>query len=169
MTATSLWLLSLFYWLHMLATVVWLGGLASLSIFILPLAERSLDESAYARFLDGVQRHLEALGWLCLLILVGTGLFQMVANPNYQGFLEIQNHWALAIFLKHLIFAVVVGLNAYITWVLTPKLRRLALYRAKGKEMAQEQHLQMRMAFMLRLNLILGLIILALTALARAS
>lgn len=169
MTTPSVWVLSLMYWLHMLATVVWLGSLASLSIFILPFVQGSLDKGAYARLLEGVQRRLGPLGWFCLTILVSTGLFQMSANPNYQGLLNIHNRWALAIFLKHLVFALVVALSAYITWVIHPKLYRLALSQAQGKEVPQSQRLQKQEVHLMRLNLILGLIILALTALARAS
>jgi uncharacterized membrane protein len=184
MSSPPLLALSLTYWLHMLATVVWLGGLAALSILVLPSAQSSLESDAYSRLLEAIQRRLDPLGWLCLAILVGTGLFQMSANPNYQGFLAINNRWAVAILTKHLVFFAMTGLSAYLTWGVLPALRRAALRQARqtqARQMADDnqmhanaanaelQRLKSREALLLRLNLFLGVIILALTAIARAS
>ncbi len=38
MTSPSVWALSLAYWLHMLATVAWIGGLVTLCMLVLPAA-----------------------------------------------------------------------------------------------------------------------------------
>jgi uncharacterized membrane protein len=166
--------LSFAYWLHMLATVVWIGGLAALAIFVLPAARAALEPGPYAAFLAALQRRLDALGWFCLLILVATGLFQMSASPHYQGFLAIQNLWAGAILLKHLLFFSMAGVSAYLTWGLAPRLRRLALLQAHQAQAGQagaEQaaRLQKQELNLLRLNLLLGMLILALTALARSA
>jgi uncharacterized membrane protein len=159
--------LSIAYWLHMLATVVWIGGLAALALLVLPAAQRTLDGKAFANLLAGIQRRLDPLGWFCLALLAGTGLFQMSANPNYQGFLATQGTWATAILLKHILFAVMTVLSAYLTWGLLPALRRGALRAAQGA--AEAERLQRRNLLLLRLNLILALFVLALTALARAA
>ena len=171
---TSTWGLSLVYWLHMLATVVWIGGLAALGLLVLPAARRTLDEGAYPAFLAALQRRLDPLGWFSLAVLAGTGMIQMGANPNYQGFLAIQGRWATAILLKHLVFLGMVGVSAYLTWGLLPHLRRMALLQAGLADQAEGasarlMYLQRQETLLLRLNLILGVIVLALTALARAS
>ena len=88
------WALSLAYYLHMLATIVWIGSLTSLAILVLPAARRSLAPEAFAALLGNLQRRLDNLGWLSIIVLAGTGLFQMSANPNYPGFLAITNRWA---------------------------------------------------------------------------
>ena len=59
-------ILVLFYWLHLLATVVWIGGLASMALIVLPAARRSLDDSAFAGFLGRVQERLTRwVGCVC--------------------------------------------------------------------------------------------------------
>jgi uncharacterized membrane protein len=171
---TSAWGLSLVYWLHMLATVVWIGGLAALGLLILPAARKTLDARAYLAFLAALQRRLDSLGWFSLAVLAGTGMIQMGANPNYQGFLAIQGRWAAAILLKHLVFLGMAGVSAYLTWGLMPRLQRIALLQASVGDRAeavsaQAAELQRQEAFLLRINLILGIIILALTSVARAS
>lgn len=166
------WALILAYWLHMLATVVWIGGLAALSIFVLPAARGALEAQAYAKLLGEIQKRLETWGWFCLVVLAATGMLQMSANPNYQGFLALQSRWSVAILVKHILFLGMAGLSAYLTWGLYPRLRRLALQRAlRGGE---ESHGNVKdwekrqETVLLRVNLVLGLLILALTAVARA-
>ncbi len=179
--ATPAWALTAFYALHMLSTVVWIGGLSALVILVLPVAQRVLDLKTYAAFVENIQRRFDPLSWFCLILLGGTGLFQMSANPNYHGFLAITNRWAVAILLKHGVFLGMIAVNAYISgWVL-PGLRRAALRLAKKREGEQAQaisaekpssemaQLQRMNAALLRLNLVLAVLILALTALARAS
>jgi uncharacterized membrane protein len=163
------WALSLVYWLHMLATVAWIGGLAAMVLLVLPAARRSLDTSAYAALLAAIQRRLDPLGWISLLLLVGTGLFQMSASPNYQGFLAISNRWAAAILVKHLVFFVMVGVSAYLTWGLLPRLGRVALRQSRGLEAPEAEQLRHRETSLIRLNLVLGAVVLALTAIARVS
>jgi uncharacterized membrane protein len=169
MEATPTWALTIAFWLHMLATVVWIGGLAALSILVLPAARKALDASAYAALIESIQRRLDPLGWLCLLLLVATGLVQMSANPNYRGFLAINNQWAVAILIKHIVFAGMTAVSAYLTWGLLPALRRAALLQAHGQAAAGAERLRSQELLLLRLNLLLGFLVLALTALARAS
>ncbi len=166
---TPSWALSLIYWLHMLATVVWIGGLSTLAILVLPAARQTLDAKTYAGFLQKIRRQLDSLGWLCLIVLAGTGLFQMSANPNYQGFLAISNRWGLAILLKHLLFLGMAGVSAYLTWGLLPELQRLALRLSQGQDASDSQRLFRQEAMLVRANLVLGVLILALTAIARAA
>jgi uncharacterized membrane protein len=166
------WALSLAYWLHMLATVVWIGGLAATALLVLPAARRSLDGQAYSKFLADLQRRMDPLAWTSLVFLVGTGLFQMSANPNYLGLLAIDNRWSVAILLKHLVFLAMTGVSVYLTWGLLPRIQRLALLAARRSETPEPgeiEHLHSQELGLLRLNLILALVVLALTALARAA
>jgi uncharacterized membrane protein len=169
MTPPSIWALSLAYWLHMLATVAWIGGLVSLSLLVLPAAHRSLDNQAYASLIDQLRRRLDPLGWACLIVLAATGMFQMSANPNYQGFLAVDNRWAIAILIKHLVFLAMIGVSAFMTWGLMPRLQRAVLLAARGQEAPDGQRWQQQEKLLLWLNLILGVLVLGLTALARAS
>jgi uncharacterized membrane protein len=169
MTPPSVWALSLAYWLHMLATVAWIGGLVTLSVLVLPAAHQSLDDKAYAALIGRLRRRLDPLGWACLIVLAATGMFQMSANPNYQGFLAIDNPWAVAILIKHLVFLGMIAVSAFLTWGILPRLQRAALLASRGRETPEAQSWQRQEQMLLWLNLALGVLVLALTALARAS
>jgi uncharacterized membrane protein len=167
--STPYWALSLVFWLHMLATVAWIGGLVAVVVLVLPAAKKNLLSETYAIYLGQIQRRLDPIGWLSLAILLATGLFQMSANPNYQGFLSISNRWAASMLLKHILFIGMIGISAYMTWGIMPGLRRIAMKQAKGLDVQSAEQLQKRETLLLRINLILGILILGLTAFARAA
>jgi uncharacterized membrane protein len=163
--------LTIAYWMHILATVIWIGGLSSLAIFVLPAARRSMQPGQYSVFLAALQSRIQQIGWFCLIVLIFTGMFQMISHPNYQGFLVISTPWAEAILIKHLTVAVMLGLSSYITWGLMPALQRMAFMQSVGKpgDPGVLEKLVERETFLLRLNLFLAVIVLLLTAWARTS
>ncbi len=163
--------LTIAYWAHLLATVVWIGGLVALNVFVVPAARKALSPEQFARLLGAIQPRLQQIGWFCLTVLIFTGLFQMVSHPNYQGFLVIDSTWAVAILLKHLAVAGMILVSGYMTWFIGPALQRMAVLQAHGKEVdaAQAERLRSREAQLLQLNLLLSVVVLALTALARSS
>ncbi len=161
--------MTVIYWLHMLATVIWIGGLAALVLLVIPAARRSLDAAGFAALMGALQQRLDPLGWFCLALLVGTGMFQMSSNPHYNGFLAIDSTWAAAILLKHGLFLIMTGASAYLTWGVLPALRRAALKVSLGQPAPDLLRLERRNLLLMRLNLLLALLVLALTALARAS
>lgn len=165
------WALILIYWLHMLTTVVWIGGLAASNFILMPLARATLPEGAYLVFSERVLKRLQEIGWIALAVLVGTGLFQMSAHPAYQGFLRIDNAWAMAILLKHSVIGGMVLVSAWITWGLMPQLRRMNYLLNAGVVVDETSRLrlQRRHAWLVRLNLGLSVVVLLLTAWARVS
>lgn len=167
---TPFWAISVAYWLHMLATVVWIGGMATLTFVIIPAARTTIPEVAYPAFLERLRRRLDPLGWISLSVLLATGMFQMSANPNYSGFLAVENRWAAAILVKHLVFGGMIAVSAYQTWGLLPALNRALLRLSTGKGDPDERaRLQRREWLLLRVNFALSVLVLALTALARAA
>jgi uncharacterized membrane protein len=166
---TPVWALSIAYWVHMLATVLWIGGLATLSLMVLPAARKVLAPQAYADLLSALQKRLDPLGWFSVIVLLASGMLQMSSNQNYEGFLSIKGLWASSILIKHILFGLMVLVSGYLTWGLLPALRRAALRKASGKEPPEIEKLQKREVFLLRLNLILGVFVLLLTAIARSA
>ncbi len=162
------WALALIYWIHMLATVLWLGSLASLSLLVLP-ALRKVDTKSQGILFEAIQKRLDPLGWFSLALLLVTGMFQMSANPNYEGFLAISGQWASSILIKHIFFVAMIAVSAAQTWWLLPSMQRAMLRQQKSGDMAEVAALQKREALLLNLNLILAILVLGMTALARAA
>jgi uncharacterized membrane protein len=171
MKAAPEWALAVTYWLHMLATVAWLGGLSTLVLLILPAARRALDSEHQRDFLRQIRMRLQQIGWFSLLLLVATGMFQMSSNPNYHGFLAIENSWSAAILFKHLVIGLLILVSAYISWGLYPAVERAAIRVKAGDQQACAviEKIEGRELNLLRVNLAISILVLALTAWARAA
>lgn len=164
------WALALAFWLHMAATVVWIGGLFYQAVLLAPAIEGHLSPELGRRLLQALRRRFTPLAWLSLAVLVGTGLMQMAGNPNYEGFLSIQNLWARAILTKHVAILGMVIIAVYQTWFIQPQIERALLRRAMQPERGDEAApLLSRQVRLHRWNFILGILVLALTALARTA
>ena len=163
------WALALTYWLHLLATVTWVGSLAGVSLLILPAMKRSLDSENQLVFIEAMQKRLEPIAWFCMSLLVLTGLFQMSVNPHYDGFLSTSTQWSLAILTKHILGILMVVVSAIQTWEVIPAIRR-AIMRSKKNDNADEiESLRRREIRLLRMNFGLSILILLATAFARAA
>jgi uncharacterized membrane protein len=167
-SAIPTWALAALYWLHMLATVTWIGSLVSIYVLILPIAGRALKPVDELALLDGVQKRLEPIAWFSVSLLVATGLFQMSVNPHYNGFLSTSGQWSLAILAKHALVVVLVAVSAAHTWDVLPSMRRLLMRRDKA-DPEQILRLQRRERALLRASLVLAMLILLATAVMRAS
>jgi uncharacterized membrane protein len=162
------WALASLYWLHMLATVAWIGSLVSIYVLILPISGRALKPVDELALLDGVQKRLEPIAWFSVSLLVVTGLFQMSVNPHYNGFLSTSGQWSLAILAKHMLVVVLVAVSAVHTWDVLPSMRRLLMRRDKA-DAEQVLRLQRRERTLLTVSLALAMLILLATAVMRAS
>ncbi len=164
------WVLSAAYWLHMAATVAWVGGLLFQSLLV-PPATRGLEPLARARFFDSLSRRFQPIAWLSLVVLIFTGLTQMAAHPDYAGLLVIDGRWAQALLAKHLAFGGMVVIAAVQTWILQPRLSRHLLLEAAGAALDGGASTRTRQGIerLTRANAVLALIVLALTAIARTA
>ena len=163
------WALALIYWIHMLATVTWIGGIVAISILVLPAAKRVLKPVDQLAFLDAMQKRLEPLAWFSITALIATGLFQLSANEHYNGFLDVSTQWSLSILIKHSLGLVMGAVTAVQTWEVLPAIRRTLMRKEKGASEEEIIRLQKREERLLKANLILSVLILGATALARAA
>jgi uncharacterized membrane protein len=168
-SAPPAWALAITFWLHLLATVTWIGSLAGISFLVLPAMQRSLSPETQLVFIEAMQKRLEPIAWFSMSLLVLTGLFQMSVNPHYDGFLSISTQWSLAILTKHLLGIVMVVVSAIQTWEVIPAIRRAIVKSRKSRNTDELDALRRREILLLRMNFGLSILILLATAFARAS
>lgn len=168
MSAPSTTTLAVIYWLHMLATVIWIGSLAAINLLVLPASTRTLKLVDQLSFISALQKRLEPLAWFCMGILVVTGLFQMSTSPHYNGFLSISTQWSLSILVKHGFAVIMVVVSAIQTWDVLPAIQRTLMKKDQASE-EELARLQKKELLILRVNLALSILILGATAFARVS
>ncbi|MDX1412796.1 MAG: CopD family protein [Candidatus Promineifilaceae bacterium] len=161
------WVLAISYWIHLLATVVWLGGITLMLLVAWPaLQQGSLASNQWFN----IQRRFMPWANASLVILLVTGFLQMSLDSNYTGFLQVDSAWAWAILLKHIVFAVMVIITVYVQVVLYPAMTRLTLLEEKNPNSAADERDKLRQqeVRMLRLNVLCAAGVLLFTAIATA-
>ncbi len=155
--------ISLFF--HISATVVWIGGLVITVLLVWPEVNRALAESPNLyRLLLRLRKRFQPLSNISLAVLVVTGLFQMTADPNYNGAFNFDNTWSKIILLKHIIIGAMAVSGLILQNVISPALERTTLLREKGKgDDAEWEKLRRREVRLTWLNALLGVLVLALS------
>lgn len=169
MTPPPAWVLAIIYWLHMLATVAWVGSLAAMTFLVLPAMQRTLSADTQLVFIDAIQKRFEPIAWFSISLLVLTGLFQMSLNPHYDGLLSTSTQWSLAILTKHILGSMMVVVSAIQTWEVFPAIRRAILLSKKNNNQDELDRLRRREILLVRINCGLAILVLAATAVARVS
>ncbi len=164
------WLVVASYFLHFVATVVWVGGIVLMAIVGYPGLRRALGLGPQTgAAIAELQRRLAPLYLLSLITLGLTGLLQMSVNSYYEGFLVFGNLWSIVILLKHIAFLIMSAITAYSIGSLSPALNRLTLLETKGKAGGGElSALRNREERLNQLNVACALIVLLFTAIARS-
>jgi len=140
--------------LHDLFTVIWIGGMLTLGLIVLPATRKVLgsDEEA-KRLMAVVQRRLSPLVYASILGLILTGALLARREPAFQGLLHFGTPYGLVLGIKHLLTVLMVGITV---------VRSLVLRSAHKPS-------QQRLKIMLLLsNIALGLLVLLLSGLSVA-
>ena len=169
MPLPPVWAIALTFWIHMLATVAWVGSLFAIALLVLPAMRRTLEPDVQLAFLEAMQKRLEPIAWFSLSALFLTGMFQMSINPNYDGFVSTSTRWSVAILSKHLLGIIMIVVSAIQTWEVIPAIRRAILLSKKTDNRETLETLRRKEVTMLRINFGLSLLVLLATAFARAA
>ncbi len=154
-----IFLITLSYWIHLIATVIWLGGIVMMAFVALPAwRKQTLSDNQWL----ALQMRLTPLVNGSMAVLWISGFIQMTNDSHYTGFFSIDSTWAWAMLLKHLAIIVMMGLTLFVQFNVHPAVKRQML----GKQSTTQ--LIGRDITLLRLNLLLALIILLFTAVATA-
>ncbi|MCY4070829.1 MAG: CopD family protein [Chloroflexi bacterium] len=125
--------ISLFF--HILATVVWIGGILLITFLVIPQVNNVLeDQTALHQILFRIRGRFAQVSNLALAVLIVTGLLQMTADPNYGGLLRLHNQWSRVLLLKHLLIAIMAILGLALQWSVAPALERVGLLLQHGKD-----------------------------------
>jgi uncharacterized membrane protein len=155
-------ILVLTYWLHLLATVVWIGGLAMLTLIAWPGIDRN-----FAGAVDALEKRFRPWANISLAMLLVTGLIQMGGDHHYEGFLVIDNTWSVGLLIKHILIGLMIVTGVIMQMNVYPALERARLLASKGKA-TEDDVVHRRLRRLTALNLALGILVLLTTAVITA-
>ncbi|MFQ5981301.1 MAG: DUF4149 domain-containing protein [Candidatus Heimdallarchaeota archaeon] len=161
---TLLWIMTLVNWLHLLATVVWIGGVIVNVAIVMPSAKEALDPPTMGKLIGTFMKRFRPIIYGCAVVLVITGIPMMTQNTEYEDIGNFENVWTIVMLVKHLLVALMIFVAVYAFETLAPQAGELAA-QGPSTELTAIQKRQMRVGM---IGLILGLIVLLLTGAATA-
>lgn len=105
-------LISISVWLHILATVVFIGHYLLLATIYLPVLSKN------GTALSEISKCSRSWIYASLTIFMVTGIYLMLVDPNYLGIGNFNNFWAVMMLLKHLIIVVMIALGFWYNAIL---------------------------------------------------
>ena len=145
--------IALSYWLHALATVVFIGHYVLLAGVYLP----SLSKDGPA--LGGISKRSRPWMYASLVIFMVTGIYLTIVDPNYQGIGNFGNFWAVMMLIKHILIVAMIALGFFYNAIL----RVGPLMSSNNPEQAIA-----RFRSYVNVMAVCGVLVLLLTALAQA-
>jgi uncharacterized membrane protein len=100
-------LISLSYWLHAMATVIFIGHFVLLALVYLPVLAKSGNEVA----LSEISKRSRPWMYISLIIFLVTGIYLMIIDPNYLGVGNFSNGWAILMLVKHILVIVMLAMG----------------------------------------------------------
>ena len=141
--------LALVTFLHDLLTVVWIGGLITLGLTVMPSVKKILGKGPETKkLMDAIQKRHSVLIYISIIGLVLTGLLQANRTSAFLGLFSFGNTYSVILAAKHILVLAMIAIALY---------RSLAL----GKTSTPTQ--EKLKATLLILNIIFGVGILLLS------
>lgn len=147
---------ALVIFLHNLFTAVWIGGLLTLTLSVLPSVKAVTGLGPQTKALNqAIQQRLSRLVYLSIIGLIVTGVLQANRSEEFGGLFSIDSDYSFVLTLKHLLV---------IAMVIITLLRSLGLKRLKLAAPAKDK----LSVGLLMANLVLGLGVLLLSGFSAA-
>ena len=144
--------------LHLLATVTWIGGMIYINIVLMPSLS-AIDPSQRGRLLGATTKRFMLLSWGSIIILVITGLLK---TPS-QMLLNISGVYGISLTLKHFVILLMIVIGLLITFSLGPKMQSLS--PTPGEQPTPGfLKMQNQLSVLARINTILGVSVLLFSA-----
>ncbi len=145
-------------WIHILAAMVWIGGMAFLALVLVPAMRRGELGGQAPWLIRATGQRFRWIGWICLLLLVLTG----TVNLAYRGY-RWEHLWSGALWggsfghalgVKLILVALIFALSAVHDFVVGPQATALMAHNPASE---QARRLRRAASWFGRMNLLLAL------------
>lgn len=143
------------YWIHLVSTVIWIGGITFILFIAIPSSRQVLGADA-GRLIGEIVKRFTPLANYSIVLLVITGIALAGLNKEFSGFEILKNNWTMVLTLKHILVFGMIVIHFYRGLVLAPKIMRTSFDTDKAT-------LQKLSINLVKVNFGLGLIVLLLS------
>jgi len=151
-------------WLHLLATVIWIGGMA-FNIWVLRPSLTVIEPTKRVKLVGETLKRFIYFAWLSIALLIVTGVF---LGRTTSGTL-LSTNYGIILVTKHATVIAMAIIVAVISFLLFPKLKtflsELKAETSKKEELSPELvKILGKTVSLVKLNLTLGILVLLFTA-----
>jgi putative copper resistance protein D len=146
-------------WVHILAAVIWIGGMLFLSLVAVPVLRQVESPLLRMDLFRAIARRFRRLVWICIAILVLTG----IGNVWFSGNTLPGSAYMKVLQIKLVLVAILVGMGLLHDFVIGPRAGR-ALSRDGLPPTETDRFMVTLAPWVGRFNLLLGVVILVLAA-----
>lgn len=148
-------------WIHLMATVAWIGGMFTNFIVYIPSIGKTLEQPQAGKLMAAVMKRFRVLVYISMAVFLFTGIMMASMHLN-SGAIQSSRTEMIAILLFKVPLYIVMVILAIIAFeIVAPRVARLAMEGASpGLQRAQRSQKVLAMS-----GFILGVLILAVSAL----
>ncbi|PLX13771.1 MAG: hypothetical protein C0598_02830 [Marinilabiliales bacterium] len=115
-----------FDFLHLMATIAWIGGMFFNFLVVMPSMAKALDPPSMGKLMGIMFKRVRVIVYVSLLILFVTGIPMKIASEHYVSIINFDTNWEIVSFIKHVFVAILALLAIYNFEILMPKAAKLA-------------------------------------------
>lgn len=147
-------------WVHLMATAAWIGGMLTNFIVYMPAIGKVLDAPTTGKLMGAVMKRFKTMVYFSIALFLITGILLGFIHGGSNQLSSFGDNWVFILFVKIVVFTVMVVLVVYAFEILAPKVARVAANgpSPKLRRIQKSQRLLAMAGFMM------GIIILALSA-----
>lgn len=112
-------------WLHLLATVVWLGYMFAGGVIIMPALGAEVRGATLGRVVERMRKRFLPWFWASVVVFAITGVRTLLAHPKYGAVVSFGSASSVVILVKHILVLALIGLGVYQGYFAMPALERL--------------------------------------------
>ncbi len=105
-------ILTIFYWLHLVATVIWIGGIAFILFIAIPTTKQILGAEA-GKLMNEISKRFTPIANYSIIVLIVTGFVLTAADKQFSEIGNFENNWTLVLIIKHLLVVSMVAIHFY--------------------------------------------------------
>ena len=137
-------------WLHLLATIIWIGAMIILLLIIIPSVKDSLqDEETSNKFMKSIGKKMTFLVNISIILLIITGIFLGIL-------IEIEStDWVIFLIIKHITVFIMITIHICRIKIIAPLIQKKGNENHTSKSYLKLKSLQMNLVWV---NLVLGMI-----------
>jgi len=99
------------FWLHSVATVIFIGHHLLFSLFYLPSFETKQENPVNGTILSEISKRSRLWMYASLAIFIITGIYLMFVDPGYLGIGNFNNMWSIMMLVKHILILGMLGMG----------------------------------------------------------